>query len=107
MRQNNSQLRDIIQWTLFALIAAEEFGITSENIDRIYKNSDHVFIRRFLGIEGTLGKKLGLKNDWAYQVIRSIGNYGEVFERHLGDYEYKKRFKCSLDRWWNDICDAF
>ena len=84
VRQNDSLLRDIIQWTLFALITAEESGITSGNIDKIRRSPNSIFIRQFLGIEGTFGKEFGLRNDWVYQVIRSVGNYGEIFERHLG-----------------------
>ena len=83
INQNESLLKDIIQWTLFVLITAEELGITSNNIDRLYKNPNY-YIQNFFKTTQILGQKNGMKPNWAYQIIHSIGNYGEIFEKHLG-----------------------
>ncbi|MDQ7028273.1 MAG: transporter substrate-binding domain-containing protein [Ardenticatenia bacterium] len=74
---------DVVMWTVFATIQAEEFGITSENVDD-FLNSEDPGIRRFLGLEGELGENLGLTNDFAYRVIKNVGNYGEIYDRNLG-----------------------
>jgi len=74
---------DVVMWTVFATIQAEEFGITSQNIDD-FMDSEDPGIRRFLGLEGELGKNLGLTNDFAYRIIKHMGNYGEIYERNLG-----------------------
>ncbi len=83
VRQGDAQWRDIATWTVYAMMAAEEFGITSKNIDE-KKTSDDADIARLLGTSGELGKTLGLDNEWAYRIIKQVGNYGEVFERTLG-----------------------
>lgn len=82
VRHGDDEWFDIVKWTLFALIQAEESGITSENVDEM-KNSDDPVIKRLLGSEGNVGTKLGLSDDWAYQAIKQVGNYGESFERNL------------------------
>lgn len=74
----------IVRWVLFALITAEEHGITSANIETVRANSNLVEVRRLLGIDGDLGASLGLSRDWAYRVIKNVGNYGEMFERNIG-----------------------
>jgi general L-amino acid transport system substrate-binding protein len=84
VRHGDNQWGDIVQWTLNALIVAEELGVTSENVDGLMKTSKNPEIRRLLGLEGSLGTKLGLKDDWAANVIRAVGNYSEIFERHIG-----------------------
>ncbi len=81
--QGDSRWLDVVKWVVFATIQAEEFGITSQNVDE-FMNSDNPGIRRFLGLEGDLGKGLGLTNDFAYRVIKLVGNYGEIYERNLG-----------------------
>jgi general L-amino acid transport system substrate-binding protein len=83
VRQGDAQWRDIVAWTVYAMMAAEEFGVTSQNVDE-KKAGDNADIGRLLGTTGELGKTLGLDNDWAYRVIKQVGNYGEVFERTLG-----------------------
>ena len=83
VRQGDDGWFNIVKWTLFAMINAEESGVTSVNIDEL-KTSSNQNIRRLLGLEGVKGKGLGLKDDWAYQIIRQVGNYGEVFERNVG-----------------------
>ncbi len=84
VRQNDSNWRDIVSWTVNALIAAEEYGITQANIDEQLKSKDPE-IQRLLGVNGDLGKMLSLDNKWAYNAIKQLGNYGELFERHLGE----------------------
>jgi general L-amino acid transport system substrate-binding protein len=66
-----------------ALIQAEELGITSKNVDKMLKSSDPR-VKRFLGVTPGLGKDLGLDNKWAYNIIKAVGNYGEIFERNVG-----------------------
>ncbi len=81
--QGDSKWLDVVKWMVFATIQAEEFGITSKNVDTFLK-SDNPGIRRFLGVEGDLGKGLGLTNDFAYRIIKHIGNYAEIYNRNLG-----------------------
>jgi general L-amino acid transport system substrate-binding protein len=76
--------KDIVVWTLNALIAAEEYGITSANAEDLRANSKNPFIQRILGTSGDFGAKIGLGNDWAYNAIKAVGNYGEIWDRHLG-----------------------
>jgi general L-amino acid transport system substrate-binding protein len=82
VRHGDDQWFDIIKWVAFGLIQAEEFGITSQNIGTFAENKDPN-IRRFLGAEGGFGSMLGLNDDFMTRVIRLVGNYGELFERHL------------------------
>ncbi len=74
---------DVVNWVTFGVMQAEEFGITSENIDE-FLESDNPAIRRFLGLEGDLGSLLGLSNDFMVNVIRQVGNYAEIYDRNLG-----------------------
>ncbi|WP_269609243.1 amino acid ABC transporter substrate-binding protein [Prochlorococcus marinus] len=84
----DQKLADVMRWVVFALISAEEQGITKSNIDEKVQlaNSNPQLkpLRRFLGIDGGLGEKLGLSNDFVVKVIRTTGNYGEIYNRHLG-----------------------
>ncbi len=75
---------DTVKWVVFALIQAEEFGIDSTNIDS-FNNTEDPNIRRFLGLEGSLGEDMGLSNDFAARVVRHVGNYGEVYERNIAE----------------------
>jgi general L-amino acid transport system substrate-binding protein len=83
VRKDDIQWFQIVQWTHYALITAEELGVTQANVDEKLK-SDNPAIRRLLGVEGDFGQGLGLTNDWAYRIIKHIGNYGESFERNVG-----------------------
>jgi general L-amino acid transport system substrate-binding protein len=83
-RQGDSNWSDIARWTLFALINAEELGITAANAAQLKAESKNPEVRRLLGSEGDLGKDLGLDEDWALRAIQAVGNYGETFERNLG-----------------------
>lgn len=82
-RHGDDQWSDIITWVLNATITAEEKGVTSANVDQM-KSSKDPEILRLLGVEGNQGGELGLKKDWAYQIIKQVGNYGEIFERNIG-----------------------
>jgi general L-amino acid transport system substrate-binding protein len=84
VRHGDDQWFDIAQWTVFALFSAEEFGITSANVDSIRDSATAPEVRRMLGLEGDLGLKLGLSNDFAYNIIKLVGNYEEVYNRNLG-----------------------
>jgi general L-amino acid transport system substrate-binding protein len=83
VRRDDIQWFQIVQWTHYALITAEELGVTQANVDEKFK-SDNPGIRRLLGVEGSFGEGLGLTNDWAYRIIKHVGNYGEIFERNVG-----------------------
>jgi general L-amino acid transport system substrate-binding protein len=83
VRQNDSNWRDIVTWTVYALIAAEEKGIKRENVDTFLKSEDPE-IQRMMGVNGDFGKTLNLDNKWAYNIVKTMGNYGEMFDRNLG-----------------------
>ncbi len=85
VRHGDNQWGDIVRWTLNALIAAEEYGITSANIDELAKGTENPEINRILGVEGELGKMTGLDNDWAVRAIKAGGNYGEIFAATIGE----------------------
>ena len=76
--------RDVVFWVLNALVAAEEMGITSCNVDTMRSTSKNAFVQRLLGVKAKFGSKIGLSKDWAYNAIKAVGNYGEIWENHLG-----------------------
>ncbi|MGQ2968774.1 MAG: amino acid ABC transporter substrate-binding protein [Allorhizobium sp.] len=86
VRQGDDQWFDVVSWTHYALVTAEEFGITQANVDEIKSTTTNPDIKRFLGAEADtkIGTDLGLTNEWAYNIIKGVGNYGEVFERNIG-----------------------
>ncbi|MEM7687268.1 MAG: amino acid ABC transporter substrate-binding protein, partial [Pseudomonadota bacterium] len=84
VRHGDNQWGDIIRWTLNALITAEELGVTSANVDEMKAGTNNPEINRLLGSEGTLGEMLGLDKEWAYRVVKTQGNYGEIFEANIG-----------------------
>ncbi len=83
VRQGDDQWLNIVKWTHFAMLNAEELGVTQANVDEM-KDSNNPAIKRLLGTEGEFGSAIGLSNDWAYNVIKTIGNYGETFDRNVG-----------------------
>ncbi|MBW2001739.1 MAG: amino acid ABC transporter substrate-binding protein, partial [Deltaproteobacteria bacterium] len=97
VRHGDDQWYDIVNWTVMALIQAEEFGITSKNVDSMLKSKDPG-ITRFLGVTPGMGKALGLDEKWAYNIIKQVGNYGEIFERSVGPNTPLK-----LERGLNDL----
>lgn len=82
VRKGDWRFFDIVRWTHFALVTAEELGITSRNIEE-FANSPNPDVQRFLGRTGDLGRMMGLDNEWAVRVVRAVGNYGEVWQRNL------------------------
>ncbi|NOX41885.1 MAG: amino acid ABC transporter substrate-binding protein [Alphaproteobacteria bacterium] len=85
VRQGDNQWEDIVRWTVFAMVNAEELGITQANVDDMRANSTNPNVRRMLGVEGNLNEGLGLKKDWAYNIIKQVGNYGEIYEKYMGN----------------------
>jgi general L-amino acid transport system substrate-binding protein len=83
VRHGDDQWFDIVKWTLFAMVNAEEMGVTSANADDM-KSSNDPGIKRLLGTEGAFGEAIGVGNDWAYNVIKQVGNYGEIFDANVG-----------------------
>jgi hypothetical protein len=83
VRHGDNQFADIVRWTQFAMIEAEEYGITSKNVDEMMK-SDNPTIKRILGVTPGMGKALGVDEKWVYNIIKQVGNYGESFERNVG-----------------------
>jgi len=99
INHGDQQWGDVVRWTLFALINAEELGVTSKNVDQMLKSTNPE-IRRLLGVEGAFGESLGLTNDFAVRAIRKVGNYGEIFERNVGQGSPLK-IKRGLNALWN------
>ena len=97
VRHGDDQWYDIVNWTVMALIQAEEFDITSKNVDSFLKSNDPA-IMRFLGVTPGMGKALGVGDKWAYNIIKQVGNYGEIFERNVGPNTPLK-----LERGLNDL----
>jgi general L-amino acid transport system substrate-binding protein len=83
VRRGDEQWFTLVRWTLFAMLNAEELGITQANVGEAL-NSNNPEIKRLLGKEGNFGEQLGVTNDWVVRILRHVGNYGESFERHLG-----------------------
>ncbi|WEM41147.1 transporter substrate-binding domain-containing protein [Photobacterium sp. DA100] len=100
VRQGDDQWFNIVKWTLNAMITAEELGVSSHNVDDM-KMSNDPNIRRLIGADGPKGKGLGLNDDWAYQVIKQVGNYGESFERTVG-MSSPLEIKRGINALWND-----
>jgi len=83
VRQGDDAWEDLVRWVHYAMVDAEELGVNQHNVDDMLK-SDAPDIRRLLGVEGQFGQSLGLTKDWAYRIIKAVGNYGESFERNVG-----------------------
>ncbi|WP_082979837.1 amino acid ABC transporter substrate-binding protein [Labrys sp. WJW] len=100
-RQNDDNWTNIANWMLSALVFAEQEGITSKNVDDIRAKPTSPQVAKFLGVAPGMGKGLGLSDDWAYNVIKKVGNYGEIFDRDLGkDSPYK--MDRGLTNLWNN-----
>ena len=83
VKKGDDQWFDVVKWVQFAQVTAEELGVTKVNVDEKLK-SDNPDVKRLLGTEGKFGESLGLSNDWAVKLIKAVGNYGETFERNVG-----------------------
>jgi general L-amino acid transport system substrate-binding protein len=84
VRRGDDEWFAIVKWVVFALIEAEEYGITQANVDQMKSSSTDPVVQRILGTSEDTGKLLGLDKEWAYRAIKAVGNYGEMFERNLG-----------------------
>jgi len=98
VRQDDAQWFAVVRWTAMALIEAEELGLSSKNVDAMRASAVPVVLR-FLGLEANLGQALGLPRDWAYQIVKTIGNYEEIFERTLGSGS-KLKLERGLNALW-------
>ena len=83
VRHGDDQFADIVRWSLFALLVAAEYGITTKNVDEMTKN-DNPGIKRILGVTPGMGKALGVDDKWVYNIVTQVGNYGESFDRNIG-----------------------
>ena len=99
VRQGDDEWFNVVRWSLFALLNAEELGVSAQNVDRM-KSSGNPEVRRLLGVEGDLGKGMGLANDWAFRIVKQVGNYAEVFERNVGR-DTPLKIERGLNALWN------
>ena len=100
VRRGDDEFFAIVKWVVFALIEAEEYGITQANVDEMKANSKDPAVQRILGSGEDMGRLLGLDKDWAYRAIKSEGNYGEMFERNVGSKSPLKLTR-GLNNLWN------
>lgn len=85
VRQGDDAWFNVVKWTYFALLSAEEAGVTKANVDEMKAKSENPDVKRLLGKDGSFGVDIGLTNDWAYQIVKLMGNYGELFEKNVGE----------------------
>ena len=85
VRHGDNNWGDIVRWTLYALIAAEEYGVTSANVEELASSSQNPEVQRLLGVTDDLGAMIGLDKDWAKRAILASGNYGEIFAANIGE----------------------
>lgn len=100
VRQGDDIWFNIVKWVHFALVNAEELGVSQSNVDEMRK-SNSPEIRRLLGIEGSFGENIGLDNNWAYRAIKQVGNYEEIYRRNLG-VDSRVKIDRQLNRLWTD-----
>ncbi len=100
VRRGDEDWFAIVRWTLFAMLDAEEMGVTSQNVDQMTAKPTTPDMAHLLGKEGNFGKDLKLPADWAYKIVKQVGNYGEVFERNVGQGSELK-IKRGLNELWN------
>jgi len=100
VRHGDDQWFDIVKWVLFAMVNAEELGITQKNVDSMLKSTNPA-IKRFVGTEGNYGEQLGLTKDWAVRIIKAVGNYGESFDRNIGK-DSPLKINRGLNRLWTN-----
>jgi general L-amino acid transport system substrate-binding protein len=83
VRHGDDQWYDLVKWSVYALLNAEELGVTSKNVEEQLKSTNPE-VKRLLGVEGNFGEPMGVPKDWAYKIVKLVGNYGELFERNIG-----------------------
>jgi general L-amino acid transport system substrate-binding protein len=101
VRHGDDQWFDIVKWSFNAMLAAEEYNVDSKNVDTVLAETKVKETLRLLGKEGDMGKKLGLENNWAYNIIKTVGNYAEVYDRHLGP-NTPTSIPRGINRLWKD-----
>lgn len=101
VRRGDDEFFSIAKWVVFALIEAEEYGITKANVDQMKAESKDPVVQRILGTSEDTGKLLGLDKDWAYRAIKEVGNYGEIFERNVGPASSLKLPRGANNLWSN------
>jgi general L-amino acid transport system substrate-binding protein len=99
VRHGDDQWLDVVKWVLFAMLNAEELGVTTKNVADMVK-SNNPEVKRLLGTEGNFGEQLGLTKDWVVRIVRHVGNYGESFDRNVGAGS-KLGIERGLNRLWN------
>ncbi len=99
VRHGDDQWFDIVKWTLYGMVGAEELGMTQKNADEMVK-SDKPEVKRAVGTDGNLGEQLGLTKDWLVRIVKAVGNYGESFERNVGSGS-KLGIARGLNNLWN------
>lgn len=100
VRRGDDEWFTIVKWTLYALLEAEEAGVSSQNVDDMKKSTTNPTVQRLLGTSGDMGKLLGLDNDWAYRIVKQVGNYGEIFDRNVGP-KTQLRLERGLNALWS------
>ena len=84
VRHGDDQWFDIVKWSLNCMVEAEEYGLTSANVDSMKDSSNDPVVKRLVGLEGDLGQNLGLGSEWCYNIVKMVGNYGESYDAHVG-----------------------
>src|SRR5690606_12836940 len=100
VRQGDDRWLNIVKWSLYAMLEAEEYGITSANVDEMRKSASPS-VQRILGVTPGAGKSMGIDDAWAYNIIKQVGNYGESFDRNLGSASPLK-IERGLNAQWKD-----
>lgn len=101
VRQGDDQWLDIVKWSIFAMVNAEELGVNSDNVDDMQADPPNPQVARLLGVDGDYGEQLGLENDWAYNLISHVGNYGEVFASTVGE-DSPMQISRGVNALWNE-----
>ena len=100
VRQGDDQWFNVVKWTYYALLVAEELGVAQDNVDEMM-TSENPEIKRLVGAEGSFGEAIGLSNDWAVNIIKAVGNYGEIFNRNVGP-DSRLGIDRGLNRLWTE-----
>lgn len=95
VRQDDPRWRDLVLWAFNAQFAADEFGITQANVDQVRATTENAEVQRILGVQGNLGEKLGLSRDWAYNIIKLVGSYGDCWQRNFTPLGLKRGLNAS------------
>ncbi len=98
VRKGDGKFFDVVRWAYYAQLIAEEYGVTQANIDEVAKTATIPELRRLLGLEGDMGKALGVDNKWAYNAIKAVGNFGEMWERNVTPYGVPR----GINNLWNN-----